>query len=156
MKIDDVYKKLTVVHCATEEEANRILRLAASKGWKWNGGQLFTDKNNWNDYEGNTCYSLSTGTYADKEFYKYLGYSIIESTDIEGDVVYTTEGEKRTSEEKRIPREEIALTILQSLLSTNVNVKLSDILFKAKFLIEASFAIADEFLKYEKKNEKSI
>jgi hypothetical protein len=86
MRIQEAIKKKTVVHCATESEANRILKLAHDSGCKWFSGKPSVEFNYWNPHKESTCYQLSTEiNYDSYDFFKELGCDIIESTEIESE-----------------------------------------------------------------------
>ncbi len=88
INIQDVIKENTVVHCATEEEANRILKMAHDLGYKWCSGQSYDGKSNWKEFELAACYDLYKGYFYDYSYYKEMGYTIIESTEIMDNVVF--------------------------------------------------------------------
>lgn len=48
-----------VIHCLTEEDANELLAVAESYGWRWVDGEQLTENNNWNKYKEKTCYCLN-------------------------------------------------------------------------------------------------
>ena len=59
----------TVVHCRTEELANKVLAIAYSLGYKWKSGDSYLLKNNWNGYKSETCYWLSDGIFHHTEYF---------------------------------------------------------------------------------------
>ena len=61
INIKDAIKKRTVVNCATEKEANRILGMAHELGYKWHTGENYEDNTEWNCYKRTTCYYLFDG-----------------------------------------------------------------------------------------------
>ena len=67
----------TVVHCPTEELANKILKIAHDNGYKWCSGYSYISRNNWEHYKENTCYNIVKGTYCDKEYSLDRHYTII-------------------------------------------------------------------------------
>lgn len=63
-------KENEVVHCATLEEAKKVLKIAHELGLTWNEDNL----NKWNLHKGDTCYNFNRGTcisYAEKDFYMH-------------------------------------------------------------------------------------
>ena len=83
MNIKEAIKEKTVIHCETEEEANRILKMAHELGYKWSTGCSFTDEqNNWEVHEEATCYYVINGFYGNIKYFKDENYTIINSTDI--------------------------------------------------------------------------
>lgn len=65
------------VHCDTEEKANEFLKIADEFGYKWCNGESYTDCNEWNRYDEQTCYDLESGGYADYKFFKQENYTIV-------------------------------------------------------------------------------
>lgn len=80
--IKDAIKENTVIHCETEEEANRILGMAHELGYKWNTGDNYEDNTEWNTYKSTTCYYFFEGGYSDYDYFKKNDYTIISSTQI--------------------------------------------------------------------------
>ena len=81
MKLTDITEK-QVVHCATEEEAKRICKLAHDNGLKWDNGYSYLEVNYWEEYKEQTCYDFNIDAFADIKFHKQRGYEIIPSTQI--------------------------------------------------------------------------
>lgn len=46
------------IHCATEKEANKLLKELDKNGWRWCGEQCLLEENNFNSYQEQTCYRL--------------------------------------------------------------------------------------------------
>ena len=94
LKIDEN----TVVHCPTEELANKVLAIAYSLGYKWRSGDSYLLMNNWNDYKSETCYLLSDGTFDNTEY--FIDSNIISAEEFialhkkEEDVEQSTSGRK--------------------------------------------------------------
>lgn len=82
MKLTDL-KQNQVVHCATEEEAIRICKIAHENGLKWIAGTSYIGENNWEEYKEETCYNFNNGAFEFIDYYKEEGYDIIPSTQIE-------------------------------------------------------------------------
>lgn len=69
--------KNTVVHCSTEELANKVLKIAHDNGYKWWVGGSYVANNSWEIYKENTCYNIVNGEYCEKEYYLSTHYTII-------------------------------------------------------------------------------
>lgn len=68
----------TVVHCPTEELANKVLKIAHDNGYKWCTGSSYISSNNcWEPYKENTCYDIVRGEYSCKEYCLSTHYTII-------------------------------------------------------------------------------
>ena len=55
----------TVVHCPTEELANKVLGIADRAGLKWCTGESFKELNRWNKFRELSCYDIIYGSVAD-------------------------------------------------------------------------------------------
>ena len=82
--IKDAIKENTAIHCETEEEAERILKMANELGYRWYDGDRFTYTNEWNVYGNKTCYDIKRGIHGGYRLYRANEYTIINSTDIKG------------------------------------------------------------------------
>lgn len=72
----------TVIHCDTEEKANKLMIEFNKLGKKWCTGDSYTvNDNHWNVYRTKTCYS-NRGSYADLDCYKSINVVIYEFDDI--------------------------------------------------------------------------
>ncbi len=80
--IKEVIKVNTVIHCETEEEAERILGIAHELGRKWCRGESYENNTEWSDHKSKTCYRLIDGTYSNYNYFKNGIYDIIPSTQI--------------------------------------------------------------------------
>ena len=80
--IKDAIKENTVIHCETEEEAERILGMAHELGYKWHTGENYENDTEWNIYKSTMCYYLFDGSYGDYDYFKNGKYNIIHSTQI--------------------------------------------------------------------------
>ena len=80
--IKEAIKPNTVIHCATEEEANRILGMAHELGYKWHTGENYENNTEWNCYNSTTCYYLFDGSFASYGYFEVRNYNIIPSTQI--------------------------------------------------------------------------
>ena len=71
-----------VVHCKTEEEAIDFCSQMNTHGMKWNNGDSYLKKNNWDKYKEETCYK-NNGCVASFLFYKenYKEMKFIEWSD---------------------------------------------------------------------------
>lgn len=67
----------TVVHCPTEELANKVLKVAHDNGYKWCSGYSYILKNSWEHYKENTCYNIVEGMSCYKEYYLRNHFSVI-------------------------------------------------------------------------------
>lgn len=78
--IKEAIKANTVVHCETEEEAERILGMAHELGYKWHTGENYENYTEWNIYKSAMCYYLFDGSYSDCGYFKKNDYTITPST----------------------------------------------------------------------------
>lgn len=88
MKITDV-KENQVVHCRTEEEAERICKLMHEAGMKWKSGESYINITHYNECQSGICYNVKNGTYRDEEYFVSHGYEIIPSERITGNELPT-------------------------------------------------------------------
>lgn len=84
----DRFKKGEIaVHCDNEEKAKDFLKECKDEGIKWSSGRDVTYRNNWENYEKDTCYCCFDGDsklgYSDYEFYIREGKGIIKWEDKE-------------------------------------------------------------------------
>lgn len=82
--IKKAIKENTVIHCETEQEANRILGMAHELGYKWWTGKNYENNTEWNIYKSKMCYDLFGGSYSHYDYFKNKNYTIIPSTQIGG------------------------------------------------------------------------
>ena len=80
--IQEAIKENTVVHCETEEEANRVLGMAHTLGYKWHTGENYEPNPEWNIYKSTMCYYLFDGSYSEYDYFKNRNYTIIPSIQI--------------------------------------------------------------------------
>lgn len=74
----DVLLQYVVVHCKTEEEANKVLELAEKIGYRWKyDSDSFKKKTNYNSFKEKTCYSFVEGMFCDIKYYKERNYRVI-------------------------------------------------------------------------------
>lgn len=78
--------KDVVMHCKTEKEAKAFCKEMddAKKLWSSNESYVYNNgkiNTNWSQYEEKTCYNFNYGYYDDLDFYKNLGYIILEYSD---------------------------------------------------------------------------
>ena len=66
-----------VIHCDTEEKANKLLKAFDKLGKKWSSGRSYLDCDYYIIYKQNTCYS-NIGEYAPYDWYEKNGYIIFE------------------------------------------------------------------------------
>ena len=81
MKLTDLKEK-QVVHCATEEEAKRICKIAHEQGLRWHNGYSYLEVNYWDNLKERTCYNLNDNLFDSIQYCKADGYEIIPSTKI--------------------------------------------------------------------------
>lgn len=75
-------KDRMVIHCDTEEKANKLMIEFNKLGKKWCTGDSYAvNDNQWNVYRTKTCYS-NKGSYADLDCYKSINDVIYEFDDI--------------------------------------------------------------------------
>jgi len=79
-KVTDLRGK-EVIHCSTEKEADAICKLMDEAGLKWCSGDLYLAKNEWHEYEKETCYIPCTGEFGSINFLKSNGYIIYEASE---------------------------------------------------------------------------
>lgn len=65
----DAKKGTLVIHCDTEEKANKLLKAFDRLGKTWCNGESYLYSNEYDDYKNKTCYSNDCG-YTHYEFYK--------------------------------------------------------------------------------------
>lgn len=94
--LEEIIEKGIIVNCKTEDDANKLLSEAHKIGMKWNTGEGFLDKNNWQRHKEKTCYNLKQGLF-DKLYYYKNTISII----IDFNQVDFKEDEKMETEELR-------------------------------------------------------
>lgn len=73
-ELDELLQNV-VVHCKTEEEANKVLELANKVGYHWWNTSLKLI-NFYNHYSV-TCYNITQGTFYNRNFYEQRNYKII-------------------------------------------------------------------------------
>ncbi len=61
MNIQEAIKEKTVIHCETEEEAERILNMAHKLGYRWNNGRSYKGDYKWGINESATSYNILNG-----------------------------------------------------------------------------------------------
>lgn len=88
MKITDV-KENQIVHCRTEEEAERICKLMHEAGMKWKSGESYINITHYNKCQSGIYYNVKNGTYCDEEYFVSHGYEIIPSERITGNELPT-------------------------------------------------------------------
>lgn len=73
----------TVVHCTTEELANKVLAIADRLGYKWCNDKIgsFLDNNYWNNFKEDTCYNLVEGMRGAISDYRQVHRTIISAED---------------------------------------------------------------------------
>lgn len=71
----------TVVHCPTEELANKVLAIADKLGYKWFDGGSFLDNNSWYLLKEETCYNFKKGMLVAVYSYKKNNYNLISAED---------------------------------------------------------------------------
>lgn len=77
MVIDDFLKiNAPVIHTPTLKDAVELCRALHAMGMAWRSGEDYLDYK-FDTYEGETCYSLAEGLYADREWYTKCGRRIV-------------------------------------------------------------------------------
>ena len=82
--IKEAIKENTVIHCETEEEAERILDMAHELGYRWWIEMNYKNNPEWGVYKSKMCYDLFGGSYSHYDYFKNKNYTIIPSTQIGG------------------------------------------------------------------------
>lgn len=76
-----------VIHCQTEEEANKLMQILEDRGMTWAGrdARSLSGDSKYDVYHDQTCYQLKIASncvlYADRECFIEEGYSIISFDD---------------------------------------------------------------------------
>lgn len=83
MNINDIIGKNIVVHCDTEEKANKFLQECEKRGFKWINGDNPMCYTNWSVFESDTCYAVADDgiSYERVEYFTNNRYKIIEYDD---------------------------------------------------------------------------
>lgn len=79
MRLSELTNK-QVVHCKTEQEAERICEMMDRMGKVWSDGHSYKFRTNWDRYNGQTCYLVVNNTYCSAEYFEKDGCEIISST----------------------------------------------------------------------------
>ena len=145
--IKEAIKKYTVIHCETEEEANRILGMAHKLGYKWADSESYVGDTRWDVEKSKTYYYLFKGTYGNYDYIKERNYTVIPSTQISDlepaklsgwslspeDIKEIKAGEKA---DNRYALKRDVLTILSVESKLNPDKKLSEYLEQFKLILE--------------------
>lgn len=141
MTIEDVIKNDIIVHCATEAEAERILRLAHKMGLKWSNNSSYINNTLWGVERENTCYSLCNGHYDNLDRFKEESFEIIPSELIQSPYNgMDTNSRGYKTDEKRL---DLASRTMQGMLANStdyINVSNEE-------MVKIAYIIADELLK---------
>lgn len=70
-----------VIHCDTEEKANKLLKEFDKLGKTWWVGESYLEYNDFNEYKDRTCYS-NDGFYYDIEYYEDINIKVYSFEDI--------------------------------------------------------------------------
>lgn len=70
-----------VIHCPTSEQATQLCKLLHDNGYTWSSNEKYSTKTEWRIYTTDTCYNISSGTFASLDWYKNNGYNIISYDD---------------------------------------------------------------------------
>ena len=73
--------KRVVMWCKKEEYAKEFCRLMSKQGLIWKSGSEYINKNYWDVYGEQTAYEFNLNEFADKNFYEYKGYTILDFED---------------------------------------------------------------------------
>ena len=72
----------TVVHCKTEQEAQKVLTIANKAGLTWINGKKFSPENTqWERRGAESCYELNRGIVHVVAFWRAEGYTILSAED---------------------------------------------------------------------------
>ena len=74
-------KEKLVIHCNTEEKANKLLTAFDKLGEKWLCGNNYLEYNYWKYGEENICYD-NHNTYASINWYKSKKYKVYDFDDV--------------------------------------------------------------------------
>ena len=75
-------KEKLAIHCDNEEKAKKLLKAFNKAGYRWYDECRYTDKDEWDYYKEETCYS-NKGTFGDREHFEKYGVKILEFEEIE-------------------------------------------------------------------------
>lgn len=78
----DAKKDTLVIHCDTEEKANKLLKAFDKLGKTWRDGDSYLSCNEYNDYKDKTCYS-NDGGYVFYDWCNDNGYTIYEFNEVD-------------------------------------------------------------------------
>ena len=81
------YKGAYVMHCKTEEEAESFCQYLNENGRRWANGQRYVDRTHYSDYRSEMAYNFNAGCYANCDFYRREGFTILEWSDYMADTV---------------------------------------------------------------------
>lgn len=87
----------TVVHCPTEELANKVLKVAHDAGCTWISGNSLVSYNNYIEYGNKTCYNLHYVAYSSIDYYKKERYKIISAEQFLKDNINLTKQETKVT-----------------------------------------------------------
>lgn len=76
MRTIESIKDNEVVHCPTEQEAIEFCKLLHEAGKTWVSGGFYINKNLWEEYQENTCYNVTSGTYQYFDYFSNSNYII--------------------------------------------------------------------------------
>ena len=71
-----------VIHCDTEEKADKLLNAFDKLGKKWSSYMSYLDSDYYSIYKQNTCYS-NDNHYSHYNWYKENGYKIFEFDEVD-------------------------------------------------------------------------
>lgn len=75
------YQGNYAMHCATEEEAKDFCKYLHEHGRTWRNGTIYIGNTYWFRYEADTAYSFNQCEFATANYYKKMGYTILEWSD---------------------------------------------------------------------------
>lgn len=75
------YSNNTVMHCATEEEAENFCEYLHNLGYEWSSGIKYNETTYWECYQEETCYNFKSGAYDGINYYKARNFKILEWSD---------------------------------------------------------------------------
>lgn len=78
----DTKKETLVIHCDTEEKANKLLEAFDKLGETWCDDESYLSCNEYNDYKDKTCYS-NDGGYGEYGSFENRLYKIYEFDEVD-------------------------------------------------------------------------
>lgn len=111
-------EKVLAISCKTKEQSEILLKAFHEMGKTWRSGESYVEKSKWEVYSAETCYD-NKGYFADKNFFKYEKWEIIDFKNID-------------FSKNKLTAKEITKWILENCVDKSGNVILQDLDFGNK------------------------